>query len=238
MAKTPSPVPDQGWAVKGYSHDHPPKLGTPNPTKYDLTIPEVGYCISMPAYNQQTAYSGPLGTPIDATLAVGYIRNFIKSFRIIRRKSKFVFEEATQDMDDAKLNDHVRLIAEEAKEFYEKSKKFYENVVKLNVGMTMDKNMALKLLSQPRCEGLRFYLCSKGKDNVSLVAVGVDCEGVDLNYKYPPSATENDTANPVVGTQSLVGDYVTPPYQLQFEDFSPQKNDIPDCFVLLKTAAS
>jgi hypothetical protein len=53
------------------------------------------------------------------------------------------------------------------------------------------------MLSQPRCEGIRFYLClnkeDKGKNQLSIVSVGVDIEGTDLNFADDPSKHDTST---------------------------------------------
>jgi hypothetical protein len=54
------------------------------------------------------------------------------------------------------------------------------------MGVTFDKSQLLRIISQPRCEGVRFYHAlrkgSNGDMAATLVLVGVDKDGFDLNY--------------------------------------------------------
>jgi hypothetical protein len=190
-----SPVPKQGWAVKG--------TVSTSTEKTDLTIPEHGQCITM------TDYCDTFGSPIDGTSAVSFIKNFYKLFKIYRtplpvpvaeprREPKTMFEKLIDDMSEPEL-----------RAFSHESRKVHHQLFKLNYGMTIDKNMALKFLSQPKCEGLRFYLCSEGtpQQHLSLVAVGVDENGCDLNYTWPDTGYSADTTP----LNSLLVEYVTPP---------------------------
>lgn len=78
--------------------------------------------------------------------------------------------------------------------------------------ITFDKNVLLKTLSQPKCEGVRFYLCLKQtekdpkKEMLSLVTVGVDEAGKDLLYDYQQGVPVKD-----IPTRSLVAEYGHPP---------------------------
>ncbi len=80
--------------------------------------------------------------------------------------------------------------------------------------ITFDKNVLLKTISQPKCEGVRFYLCLKQteqqEDVLSLVTVGVDANGKDLLYEYQPGIPVED-----IPTRSLVAEYGYPPGRLQ-----------------------
>ena len=72
--------------------------------------------------------------------------------------------------------------------------------------ITLDKNVLLKTLSQPKCEGIRFYPCLKSTakgDVLSLVTVGVDDAGKDLLYDFKPGTP--------LETRSLVAEYGHPP---------------------------
>jgi hypothetical protein len=76
--------------------------------------------------------------------------------------------------------------------------------------ITLDKNVLLKTISQPKCEGIRFYLCAKtgekGEPLLSLVTVGIDEAGKDLLYEY-----KEGTAVADIPTRSLVAEYGYPP---------------------------
>jgi hypothetical protein len=53
----------------------------------------------------------------------------------------------------------------------------FRKMMEGSFAITFDKNVLLKTISQPKCEGIRFYLCVKkgpgDKDVLSLVTVGV-----------------------------------------------------------------
>jgi hypothetical protein len=199
--------PDTSWTIQGNVYN--PINPMTQPSLKAITIPEVGTCVSMPGC------SHPFGRPIDANLAINFIANFNKTFTITNGDDPATFEQV--------LN---TLPLDGLKAIIKKSQQLHESVVKLNYGMTLDKNMALKILSQPRCEGIRFYLCSEsGADShISLVLVGVDEKGYDLNYKSPRITFGTQDAGallprqgdvPAIKTvtmESLSGEYVTPPY--------------------------
>ncbi|WP_428328736.1 hypothetical protein [Mucilaginibacter sp.] len=231
------------WSIKGKKFN-PNDPDNPTPGM-DLTIPETNPCIVMPDH------SGAFGTPIDADLAVRFIYNFYMKFSTIFHPSHA--EDFKESLD--------KLSTDELKDIALKAKEFHQDVVNLNYGMTLDKNIASKILSQPGCEGLRFYLCAKADENVSLVVLGVDCEGFDLNYKTGSNTiySENDNNDGVlpqkpgartlqsVAMNSLIGEYVTPPYTILLEDMpllnsnaelktADTENDGLDRFVLLNIA--
>lgn len=88
--------------------------------------------------------------------------------------------------------------------------------------ITLDKNMLLKVLSQPESEGLRFYLCLKntnaGEEVFSLVVVGVDENGKDLLYEYNRETHQSGIRN--VATTSLIAEYGHPPGMTDENDTS------------------
>ena len=104
----------------------------------------------------------------------------------------------------------------------------FRKMMEGSFAITFDKNVLLKTISQPKCEGIRFYLCVKkgpgDKDVLSLVTVGVDTDGSDLLYEY-----EEDVPVEDIPTRSLVSEYGHPPYR--FEE--PTASDL-DPFVLFK----
>jgi len=87
--------------------------------------------------------------------------------------------------------------------------------------LTIDKNALLKTLSQPGCEGLRFYLCLKynevieandPEDILSLVTVGIDKDGKDLGYEFDEDIAAAIVDNIFeVANKSLVLEYSFPP---------------------------
>ena len=89
-----------------------------------------------------------------------------------------------------------------------------KELIRGTIAVTLDKNVLLKTISQPKCEGIRFYLCLKQSDSkqdlLSLVTVGVDEAGKDLLYDYTSGVPVED-----VPTRSLVAEYGHPPRLMQ-----------------------
>jgi hypothetical protein len=85
--------------------------------------------------------------------------------------------------------------------------------------ITIDKNGLLKTLSQPGCEGIRFYLCKKtvaktdgSKESLaSLVTVGVDSAGKDLHYNYVEGTLSDGLVAATLANTSLVSEFASPP---------------------------
>lgn len=127
------------------------------------------------------------GVAIDAPLAVRLIQNALSTTALFL--SSFFSTEKLNETD-------------------KKTQSFFEGVVDLSYGITFDRGIMLKLLSQPNCEGLRAYLCSRedqGDYHVSLVMVGVDVDGYDLNYG------PDETKIGEITTNSLLVEYGYPP---------------------------
>lgn len=129
----------------------------------------------------------PYGMPIDARLAVALIAAWQKKVDGLKEK---LFEEKRE----------LSLNREERDSF--------KALLKRSSAITVDKNIILKTLSQPGCEGLRFYLCMKSEpskdeketDFLSLVTVGVNEYGRDLHYSY-------DDKNGIKGMKALKASY-------------------------------
>ncbi len=89
-------------------------------------------------------------------------------------------------------------------------------------GITFDKSILLKILSQPLCEGIRFYPCKKNvpddtgekKPFFSLVLVGVDKDGHDLHFEG--STLDDIKSGPPDISRSLTSEYGHPPTQADF----------------------
>lgn len=141
----------------------------------------------------------PYGLPIDAPLAIELIRRFLSAptpfFQMIDpAANKQMLEGMSPEVAQS-----VQLMAEAFNASY---------------GVTFDRNIILKILSQTGCEGIRSYLClsepEQGTDwnpgNWSLVLVGVDAQGNDLHYQnYDPSIADEEN------TGSLTAEYGHPP---------------------------
>jgi hypothetical protein len=109
----------------------------------------------------------------------------------------------------------------------------YNDLVSLlrkSCAATIDKSILLKTISQPECEGVRFYLCKarkNRKDFISLVTVGVNREGKDHLYDYIPDKLNG------IETKSLTSEYAHPPDDGDGKDL---KEVFPDQYVLLNYA--
>lgn len=94
-----------------------------------------------------------------------------------------------------------------------------KNLLIKSSAITIDKNGLLKTLSQPGCEGVRFYLCKKNvtlsdgsKETLaSLVTVGVDAAGKDLHYNFEPGKLSEGLVAASIGNTSLVSEFGAPP---------------------------
>jgi len=193
------------------------------PTGYEEksdTIAEKEFCINMP--DVPTIPPGPQGRPIDANLAI----NFISAL--------YAEVHDAYGPEDIDSLEHADI-----KERYQNARKFLNKLVTLNYGMTIDRDFALKILSQPGCEGIRGYLCLKKDDAeapLSLVTIGVDGSGYDLRYNVKNAVKWASTESPKdelpapgvtsVAMQSLGGEYVTPPYTLDLH--STEAKEIPE----------
>lgn len=136
----------------------------------------------------------PYGRPIDANLAIFLIRKLLESeaFQTIFFAEENNFDEETN-----------KLIA------------FFRGAFDLSYGVTFDRNILLKIISQPGCEGVRSYLCLKepveGGDwdpsRWSIVLIGVDQWGNDLHYNDPKKEDSGED----LSTESLIAEYGHPP---------------------------
>jgi hypothetical protein len=197
------------------------------PQGSDLPIKELAKSVDM----ENKPDDDPYGIPISASLGIALIADFQK---IIKPMKNFFNAPNKQNL--------VNLFsAQESFTPKERSEESVDLVALLlrSSAITIDKNILLKTLSQPACEGVRFYLCKKMVDGVpylSLVTVGVTAEGQDLHYEYDPKkAGENKITEGDVDTSSLVGEYGSPPPPKNFK-LGENVNGFDDKFVLLKYA--
>ncbi|WP_074491209.1 hypothetical protein [Mucilaginibacter polytrichastri] len=177
-----------------------------------ITIPEQTSNLGMrqrtkdPSRQNSTPQSNYFGVPVDTDLAVQLIKNgLIKNKMIANRFLK----------DKAKNAELIH---------------FVEEVVGLSYGITFDKTIILKILSQPKCEGLRAYLCARPEEkqyHTSLVMLGVDADGYDLNYEI----TSEEKASP---TSSLLVEYGYPPNGTKFS--GTEDDPIDEHYILLNKA--
>lgn len=165
-----------------------------NPTPGSISVSEIGQDVII------NGSKVPSGKPIDTPLAAYFINNFYNHYKIYtdEHNEKYDTHVKTKNFDG--LN-----------ELYKKSKTIHDHVVNITYGMTFDKDVLLKVLSQPECEGIRFYLCARAIDpnkpeqlHLSLVTIGVDKDGFDLNFLQGLTPLDNTCP-------SLTCEYATPP---------------------------
>ena len=156
----------------------------------------------------------PYGIPITAELGIGLIADFQYLIQpIVAAATKESFSAAITDESFETLQELLRHSS----------------------AITIDKNVLLKTLSQPGCEGIRFYLCKKvidGASYLSLVTVGVTSDGQDLHYEYKPDRLQNGLKEAALPTSSLVSEYGSPPPPRTVA----LANAVSDKFALLKYA--
>ena len=146
----------------------------------------------------ETSVEGdPYGIPVSAKLGIALIASFQALIASLREKlgSNNLSELFTEEQADTLTDLLTRSSA-----------------------ITIDKNVLLKTLSQPGCEGVRFYLCKKmvadaGKEKayISLVTVGVDEKGQDLHYEYIEDRMQSGLLAANLVNTSLVSEYGSPP---------------------------
>lgn len=152
------------------------------------------------------------GVPIDTKLAVDLIhKGFTKSEAALKMLENKNFDKENFD--------------------------FIRDVINLNYGITFDKTVMLKILSQPNCAGLRAYLCARPvgieDKHTSLVMVGVDINGFDLNYDYARDSASIKV--PEIPNQSLIVEYGYPPGGTK-STFTDKAADTDEHYTLLKLA--
>ena len=156
------------------------------------------------------------GEPIDAQYAIYFIRNLwakldekVKRWDETLQGLEKLYPRFKEILDQTNQSEETKgEIQELATTFETRIKKDHQwliNLLRNSCAITFDKSPLLKTLSQPRCEGIRFYLCltdhyeghesaaeeeheegEKYSGKLSLVTVGVDKDGKDLHYEYDP----------------------------------------------------
>jgi len=185
------------WSVKAKCFD--PK-NPDEPCEKDIPIPVRSKRVMTGDPNTYP------GVPIDANLAILFIQNFQKNYQIWTREKHEQHKKAVENRDFDILHGLFKTI-----------EKRYKHHLKLTYGMTLNKDLLLKIVSQPRCESVRFYMCARplgdGEMHLSLVTVGVDDEGYDLHYNLNGTVNDSVIREGVndITTQSLTGEYTTPP---------------------------
>jgi hypothetical protein len=160
---------------------------------------------------------GPFGIPISTGVAVTLIKNMLEAL-----------EKAGHGL--------FGLI--DKKDNKDSGSDIIKQLILNSMGVTFDKSQILRIISQPKCEGVRFYHAlrknKKGEDDsVTLVLVGVDKNGFDLNYKGKKFNSRTGRQNNTC--ESLVDDWGHPPGSGIFDLVTKDKGKNPR-YVLLRMA--
>ena len=181
------------------------------------------------------------GEPVDAQYAIYFIRNLWskihdkKSKRTSRTLKKLdeLYAQVKAALNQTNPSEQAKQKIKESIEILhwriQKDQQWLVDLLKQSFGITFDKSSLLKTLSQPGCEGIRFYLCmtdhyegheteAEGENEedeiylgtLSLVSVGVDKFGIDLHYEYDESK-HIDHQIPNIETRSLPCEYPSTP---------------------------
>ena len=178
------------------------------------------------------------GLPIHARLAVFYIR---KLWQELENKKLLSIHEDTRRFFNV-IRGHFDKKSEGFKreEFlkelevmdrrWREANDWLIELLRNSFAVTMDKSILLKTLSQPDCEGIRYYLAMKRRPDIqskekhdieltdsegkpvklTLVTVGVDKVGTDLHYNFNPKFHTTETI-PDIENESLCTEYPRTP---------------------------
>lgn len=159
------------WTVYGRVFNRP--VGSVDPPTIEpekpLTIEEDATTLIIP--NSE----GPYGEPLSTGVAVHLIRNMYdivkKSVQII---DSFLLNRKEGNAIDVLLTpDKIATL------------EFLKKLIRDSMAITFDKSQILRLISQPGCEGIRFYQALRVVNDqkvMTLVAVGLNRNACDLNY--------------------------------------------------------
>jgi len=170
----------------------------------------------------------PAGITIDANLAVYFIKKFhdkLNSEPFLNFLKKGFSTSSITEIENAEIT------------------KWLKNLLIFSRAISVDKNILMKVLSQPGCEGVRYYLGLKQNDAFDpsvgetlknpkqvmvLVLVGIDKDGKDLNYSFDPEIRSSVQSGVYdVTNTSVTGEYNYPPPPNNFT-----KENSENCYVL------
>ncbi len=184
------------WIVKnakGFNKSDPE-----NPLHCELQFPFPG---SAGSSNPERMPVNAAGVPVDANQAIHLMKNFNTHYGR--------FQEVLFALKNKMLHEAESLLANPE---YQQSLTAAELALNVTYGVSFNKEIILKILSQTGCDGIRLYFCASKdqKDShVSLVILGVDKDNYDLNYQ--PEDVSGFAGNEEVPTMSLMGEYGYPP---------------------------
>ena len=222
-------TPKERWkALEGKGYKKRDSTGTIS-KPMAVPVQENAKCLRLP---DDPDKKNPYGIPVDADLAIALISDFHQLLKEPFREKFISGKDITAS--DINFSNHKMT------ESFIKSVNELVDILKRSCAITIEKNVLLKTLSQPDCEGLRFYICKKSVNSVnkpylSLVTVGVDKDGKDHLYSYPKSKNGNALAENIE-TTSLISEYGHPPGSGELKDKSLNKVYTEKSYVLLNYA--
>jgi|GEM_PF-3977510 len=188
------------WKVFGYCFN---KAKADHPKDHWITLPQQQSNLGMrtrtakPVPPTSAIASENFGYPMNAKQAVYFIGKALT---------------ATNELFDVLFkNKRSNSLTKDQNEFLKAA-------IGLPYGITFDKSIILKILSQPNCEGVRSYLCKRDSGHISLVLVGVDIDGYDLNYYF--ESTKKNMDDPNIDDDSLCAEYGHPPDGMTYQEKS------------------
>jgi hypothetical protein len=171
----------------------------------EWTIPGKVYNKTGPATDEPIKFQEDLltnnSTPVNAPLAVSLMTQLIglippeilypKNLKPISKQLDEWYRRLVQIRKNEKP-DELESAEKEFQDILNKIKKLEDVTVRLlrnSLAITADKGTLMKALSQPGCEGLRFYQCISGYSTVdpemlSFVILAVDKDSHDLSHKF------------------------------------------------------
>lgn len=164
-----------------------------------LTITEDATTLRIPKTE------GPYGEPISTGLAVHLIGNMLDVVNtyttVLKNLESFIPKFTEKDLDKFVFSPDIMVATLQS----------IQELIKKSMAITFDKSQILRLISQPGCEGIRFYQAIRkdkesGKDVMTLVCVGLHANAHDLNYSMDKSIPNSDNT-----CESLVLDWAHPP---------------------------
>ena len=179
--------PKKRWTAYGKIIEEDGGMNRPSlKAEYPLDIHE-----ELQNINMGDGTVDPFGIPISTGLAVMLIKNMLDELNKSEHGFLTQFREGEQDV--------------------------IRELLLNSMGITFDKSQLLRIISQPKCEGVRFYHAlrknNEGEsDSTTLVCVGVDKDGYDLNYKKDSVEEQQSISVREKKTcESLVDDWGHPP---------------------------
>jgi hypothetical protein len=206
---------------KQLQNDYQPGNPVSDPTSIEIEVKELARSMDMGS-NAFIKPDDAYGMPITANLAIAMISSFQAMLKPLKSKTEKILLEFEKSNEE-KYNQFFKDLNESEKHDWEKYFMNLRDLLEISSAITIDKNIILKTLSQPKCEGIRFYLCIKIIDEkpiISLVTVGVDEDGKDLHYDVQASVeaslrADNSLKTTQVENMSLISEYGSPPLMEQ-----------------------